>query len=130
MREKCYIIKGGFLYVNLENIKIYMIESLSSEKPWIIKNLCREILKFLESRGTIKAALLHKIESYFCNPKSKYNLSRDVLIDFLLNMMKEKLIDIIIPELFKVKWKKRNLSKLRFLKDGNYYCRIFTKFKS
>lgn len=107
-----------------------MIESLSSKNPRTSKNLNREILRFLESRGTIKAALLHKIESYFCSPKSKYNLSRDVLINFLLNMMKEKLIEVIIPELFKVKWKRRNLSKLRFLKDGSYYCRTFTKFKS
>jgi len=99
-------------------------ESLNYEE------LCNEILRFLESRGRIKAALLHKLENYFCNPKSKFKISKEELVSCLFNMMKERVIDIIIPELFRVKWKRKYLTNLKFLKEGNYLCRIFTTPKS
>ena len=107
-----------------------MIENTDLDKSQVYEHIDNDILKFLKSRGTIKAALLHKLENYFCHPKSKYNISKDDLLFKLFNMMRDRVIDIIIPEIFKVKWKKYFLSDLKFLRDGNYFCRIFTNYKS
>ena len=107
-----------------------MTESKEGEASWDYKDIEQEILRFLESRGSIKAALLHKIENYFCGRKSKINISKEFLISCLLNMAKEKIIEIIIPELFRVKWSQKTLKNLLFLEDGIYLCRKFPKIRS
>ena len=107
-----------------------MIESLELDNENNNEKLRSEILRFLDSRGTINAALLYKLENYFCGPKSKFDISWEALLNCLFKLMKERVIDIIIPELFNVKWKRRNLSDLKFLKDGTYFCRTFTNLKS
>ncbi|MFX1443209.1 MAG: hypothetical protein ACFFHV_07330 [Promethearchaeota archaeon] len=107
-----------------------MTESKESEASWEYKDIEQEILRFLESRGSIKAALLHKIENYFCGQKSKINISKDLLISCLLSMAKEKIIEIIIPELFRIKWNQKRLKNLRYLEDEIYLCRTFSQIKS
>ena len=58
-----------------------------------------EIIKYIESKGRIKATLLHKLENHFC--KSGMKVSRDFLVSHLFSMLRERIIDIIIPEPFK-----------------------------
>ena len=89
-----------------------------------------EIFKYLEDRGSIKAELLHKIENYFCSTKSKFRFKKEDLLNCLFNMLENREIHILIPELFKTKWKRKNLSNMKYLDDGVYFCRKFSKFNS
>lgn len=107
-----------------------MTECKEIENPSDFKDIEREILRFLESRGRIKAALLHKLENHFCSPKIKFNLSKDVLHCCIFKMFRERTIEIIIPELFKEKFRPRALHNLKYLKDGIYFTRRYVKFKS
>jgi len=87
-----------------------------------------EIITYIESKGRIKATLLHKLENQFC--KSGMKVSRDFLISHLFSMLKERIIEIIIPEPLKVKWKKKEFKNLEFLKDGFYYERLFLNLRN
>jgi len=105
-----------------------MTESKESEAPWDFKDIERETLKFLESRGSIKAALLHKLENHFCSPK--FGISKELLHFCLFKMFRERTIEMIIPELFREKFRPSTLNELEYLKDGTYFTRRYTKFKS
>ncbi|MBD3343028.1 MAG: hypothetical protein GF353_28280 [Candidatus Lokiarchaeota archaeon] len=99
-----------------------MIESLTINN----NSLGKSILKYLDKKGKIKAALLHKLikrfsESGFDNHK----VSKDQLLSCLFFMMRRKKIEIIIPELFIVHWDKSELKDLRFLEDGYYLTRKY-----
>lgn len=107
-----------------------MTESKESEDPPDFEVMEYEILRFLKSRGRIKAALLHKLENHFCSPKFKFNLSKDVLHRCIFKMFRERTIEIIIPELFKEKFHPMALNNLKYLKDGTYFTRRYAKFKS
>ena len=87
-----------------------------------------EIVKYIESKGRIKATLLHKLENHFC--KSEGGVSRDFLVSHLFFMLRERIIDIIITEPFKIKWKKKEFKNFKYLKDGIYYERQFQNVTS
>ncbi|MHA1438507.1 MAG: hypothetical protein ACTSPD_13110 [Promethearchaeota archaeon] len=92
-------------------------------------NLRREILKYLNSKGKVKAALYHKLEKRFCSQGSKFKVNKLELISELLLLVKERVIELIIPELFQVKWKKQYMKDLKFLQNGKYFIRKFEKYK-
>ncbi|TFG13051.1 MAG: hypothetical protein EU535_05530 [Promethearchaeota archaeon] len=95
-----------------------------------LKVLKVKILQFLDSRGSIKAELLHKIETNFCSPKSRFKIKKECLHSCIFNMLENRDLELIIPELFKVRWKRKRLISMKYLNDGIYYSRIFPKFKS
>ncbi len=41
-------------------------------------------------------------------------------------MMKEKKIEIIVPELFEIDWQSRYYNNLKYLQDGYYFSRTFS----
>ena len=81
------------------------------------------IIDYLKSKGKIRAALLHKLENRFCKKNSIFRVRKGELISCLLLMMKEKKIEIIIPERFQVGWTESYLKNLKYLKDGLYLTR-------
>ncbi len=107
-----------------------MTESKGSKDPSNFKNIEQEVLRFLDSRGSIRAALLHKIEKHFCGQKSIINLRKEFLLSCLWQIAKDKKIEIIIPELFRVKWSQKKLTNLKYLKDGIYLCRKFPMIRN
>ncbi|MFX0072588.1 MAG: hypothetical protein ACFFAO_15995, partial [Candidatus Hermodarchaeota archaeon] len=52
------------------------------------------------------------------------------LHECLFSMLEKRKIDILIPELFKVRWKRKKLKNLEYLNDGIYFYRVFPKLKS
>jgi len=91
-----------------------------------LNELRNQIIDYLISKGEIHAVLYYKLEKRFCNPKSKFNIGKDPLISYLFEMMNKRIIEIIIPEPFKITWEVKNLTALKFLKDGDYYTREFS----
>ena len=88
------------------------------------------IIKYLKSKGKVRACLLHKLEIRFCKPGSKIRVKKKQLISCLILMMKKRIIDIIIPEPFQIQWRIQNLKNLNYLKDGRYYVRKFPKLNN
>jgi len=93
------------------------------------KEIIDYILNYLDHKGKIKAALLHKIENRIFNKNVKFEISKTQLIDILLDLVKEKKIEMIIPKIINTNWNKATLSKLKFLKSGEYYIRQFYEKK-
>ncbi|TFF86007.1 MAG: hypothetical protein EU518_00085 [Promethearchaeota archaeon] len=93
------------------------------------KEIIDYILNYLEHKGKIKAALLHKIENRIFNKNVKFEISKTQLIDILLDLVKEKKVEMIIPKIINTNWNKATLSKLKFLRSGKYYIRQFYEKK-
>ncbi|MFX0138541.1 MAG: hypothetical protein ACFFDN_33165 [Candidatus Hodarchaeota archaeon] len=92
-----------------------------------IKN---RIIKYLKVKGELRAALLYKIEKRFCNPNLKFRVEKKALISCLFLMMKDRTIDIIIPELFQIYWKKEYLRNLKFCEENYYFVRKFSNYNN
>ncbi|MFX1393102.1 MAG: hypothetical protein ACFFAH_05950 [Promethearchaeota archaeon] len=86
------------------------------------------IIKYLKGKGELRAALLYKLEKRFCDPKLKFRVEKETLISCLYLMMKDRTIDIIIPELFKTHWNKEYLKNLKFCREGYYFVRKFSNY--
>jgi hypothetical protein len=98
----------------------YLKESDSSR-------LKAEIIQYLKSKEKIRAVLFHKLLKKFCNKRSQLKVRKAELISCLTHMMKERIIEIIIPDLFEVSWELKYLSDLSYLQDGDYYIRKFSQ---
>ncbi|MGQ4873788.1 MAG: hypothetical protein ACP6IY_06930 [Promethearchaeia archaeon] len=85
------------------------------------KNLEEEIIKFLNLKGKIRAALLLKLENKFC----KENDKPQQLYNSLYDLLKNKKIEILIIDPFELIWKKQKLSNLTFLEDSLYYIKNY-----
>ncbi len=92
-------------------------------------SLKEEIVKYLKSKGKIRAVLLHKLLRKFSNKNSQFKVKKSELFLCLKQMTIERLIDIIIPELFEINWETENLSDLLYIDDGNYFIRKFSRPK-
>ncbi|MHA1491952.1 MAG: hypothetical protein ACTSRI_20150 [Promethearchaeota archaeon] len=99
-----------------------------SKEPDIVE-LKEQVIKYLKSKGKIKAVLLKKLENRFCKSVSKIKVKTDELLSCLFLMMTERMIDIIIPSPFQIEWKEKSLKDLKYLKDGMYLTRDFSEFK-
>ena len=88
-------------------------------------NLKKEIINYLKSKGSIRAVLFHKLLHKFCTKKSQIKVKKAELISCLIQMMKNRLIEIIIPKLFEIDWGVEYISDLIYLQDGDYFKRKF-----
>ncbi|MBY9007084.1 MAG: hypothetical protein KGD63_10015 [Candidatus Lokiarchaeota archaeon] len=87
-----------------------------------------EILKYIESKGILKACLLFKLEKWILNRFSHNCLIRKRDINRnIISLLKKKKIDLIIPHFFKIKWQVRELENLKYLENGNYLIRTIIK---
>ncbi|TFF98852.1 MAG: hypothetical protein EU547_00125 [Promethearchaeota archaeon] len=88
-----------------------------------------KIISYLNSKGKIKAALLSKLTKHFCHNhfKNNFQISEEKLIRLIIKMLKRRVIEIIIPELFSIAWEKKGLRNLEYFKDGMYYIRKYQK---
>ncbi|MHA1764029.1 MAG: hypothetical protein ACTSYC_09800 [Promethearchaeota archaeon] len=80
----------------------------------------REILKFLEEKGALKAALYNKVK------KKALKLNFDIsLVDTaLLELLWERKIEIIIPQIIKSIWIKKNLDNTSYIaRNKEYFVR-------
>ncbi|MFX1276824.1 MAG: hypothetical protein ACFFBP_18260 [Promethearchaeota archaeon] len=93
-----------------------------------MNDINKNILKYLDSKGKIKACLLHKLINHFCSVNSKYRVNKKYLFSCLLSLLSERKIEIIIVEPFDVEWKIDYVRNFTFLKAGRYYVRTFHKF--
>ncbi len=93
--------------------------------------LIKNIISYLKSKGKIRAALLSKLIKDFCYRKSAINIqkSENELIEILLKMLRYRIIDIIIPELFDKFWEKKSIKNLKYFKDGIYYLSEYRGIK-
>ena len=74
-----------------------------------------EIIKYIKSKGKLRAVLFHKLLRKFCNKNSQFRVKKADLISCLKDMMIKRIIDIIIPELFEIKWEPERLIDLIYL---------------
>jgi hypothetical protein len=93
--------------------------------------IIKEILKFLKSKGKIRAILLLKLIKHFCykNTIIKIHISENELIDVLIEMVKKRIVEIIIPELFEIYWTKQLMKELQYFKDDVYYISEYREYK-
>ena len=80
-----------------------------------------EILKYLNSKGKIKAALLHKLIARFCKKNSEFKVKKKDLFSCLMKMLSAGIVSIIIPELFSIEWGESVLNDLKFLQNNSIY---------
>ncbi len=106
-----------------------MVLMISVKEPSHLK-LKDEIINYLKSKGKIQAALLHKLIRRFSKRNSKFKVKKAELISCLILMMKERIIDIIVPNLYDIKWEETELKDLKYLENGNYFIRKFYNLKN
>jgi len=89
------------------------------------EEIIQRIISYLKSKGKIKAALLSKLSKHFCKygAKSKNPISEEYLIQIIIELLRKRTIDIIIPELFSIHWEKKMLKGLKYFPNGVYYIR-------
>ncbi len=87
----------------------------------------REIIKYLESKGKIKAELLSKIEKRFCALNSKYKVKKREFLDSLISMMIKHLIEILIVVPSRITWEKHHFSDFEYLEQNDYIIRRVSK---
>jgi hypothetical protein len=107
-----------------------MTESKIKDRNLDCKKIESEILRYLESQGSIKAALVFKLEKYFCSQDFGFNVERNKLHHCLFNMLLNRRIEIIIPELFRERFRPQKFENLEYLKDGLYFTRRYKKIRS
>ena len=94
-----------------------------------MKNIEAQVFDYLNTKGIIKACLLHKLINYLCSPSSKHRIERDDLLACLFRLTRERRIDIIIINSFEIFWKIKPIEQFSYLKDGDYFFRDFRKRK-
>lgn len=96
---------------------------MNNIKETLNRELQKQIIKYLESKGKIKAELFYKLEKRFCKKDSKFKVKKQDLVICLFSMMKEKIIEILIPAPYHIRWETEHLNNLTYLKDGDYLIR-------
>jgi hypothetical protein len=93
--------------------------------------LFKNIISYLKSKGKIRAALLSKLIKDFCHRKSAKDIQipENELIEVVMKMLRDKIIHIIIPELFNKYWEKSLLKNLKCFEEGIYYLSKFREIK-
>ncbi len=91
------------------------------QKYEIKQRIINEI-KFHNRLGAILYIWAHKI---CCHPNVESPISEAEFIEILMDLIRTKQIDIIIPDPFLIKWEKRSLKNLKYFDDGVYFIREF-----
>lgn len=89
-----------------------------------IKN--RIIDDILEHR--LGAILYIRAFNICCHPNLESPISEDILLEIILDMIKSKKLEVVIPDPFLIRWGKKNLTNLKFLANNEYYVRKFHYF--
>ena len=92
-------------------------------------NLEEQIVDYIKSKGKLRAVLYFKLEKKFCSRDSKIRVRKSQLISSLFSMMKEGIIEMIIPEPFDIEWRTQELKNLKYIKDGVYIQRVYSNLK-
>lgn len=107
-----------------------MVNNMMQSKTQVtdIKNY---ILIYLKKKGKIRACLLSKIIKDYCYRKNTlpFQISKEKLIQIIIEMVKSRIIDIVIPQLFDIYWRKRFITDFKFFKEGTYYISEYRKVK-
>lgn len=90
-------------------------------KAEIKKSIINEI-KSHNRLGAILYIWAHKI---CCHPNVESPISEAEFIEILMDLIRTKQIDIIIPDPFLIKWEKKSLKNLKYYEDGVYFTRKF-----
>jgi len=85
------------------------------------KHISQEILKYLSSKGKIKAALLNQLFRRFGKKNSGFKVKKKDLLGCLMKMFQKREIDFIIPEPFDIQWRESVLNNLKFLQNNSIY---------
>lgn len=95
----------------------------------VCPELKEQIIEYLTHKNIyLKAALLRELKKIFCDENSSSKVSFNCLLDWLFYLLKKRIIEIVIPEPFQIKWEKKNLKNLKYLNDGIYFVRHFSYF--
>ncbi|MBD3211110.1 MAG: hypothetical protein GF311_00765 [Candidatus Lokiarchaeota archaeon] len=89
------------------------------------KKVIDYILDYINHKGRIKAALLQKIENRVFDKRFKINISQEELYEILIELVEKKRIQLIIPELIFLSWKKTFFKDLVYFETNEYYKRTF-----
>jgi len=87
------------------------------------------VVNYIKSKGRLRGVLYFKLEKRFCSRDSKIRVRKNQLLSCLFSMMKERIIEIIIPEPFDIEWSKQKLSGLKFIKEDVHLKRYFSYLK-
>jgi len=90
-----------------------------------IDEIKHKIINEIFSHYRLGAILYIWAHRLCCHLSLENPISETDFIDILLDMIKSKEIDIIIPDPFLIKWEKKNLNNLKFVNDGVHYVRKF-----
>jgi len=71
------------------------------------------------------AVLYLRAFNILCHPNLDNPISEHTLIDILIDMIKVKELDVVIPDPFLIRWELQTLNNLKYLKDGTYYTMKF-----
>jgi hypothetical protein len=73
------------------------------------------------SEHRLGAILYLRAFNILCHPNLDNPISEQTLIDNLIEMIKVKELDVVIPDPFLIRWELQTLNNLKYLKDGAYY---------
>ncbi len=90
-----------------------------------INEIKHKIINEISSHYRLEAILYIWAHRICCHPSLESPILETDFIDILLDMVKSKEIDVIIPDPFIIKWEKKYLKNLKFINDGNHYVRSF-----
>ncbi|TXT61848.1 MAG: hypothetical protein BAJALOKI3v1_740007 [Promethearchaeota archaeon] len=97
-----------------------------NQTKFIKKNrVIDHVLDYINHKGRIKAALLQKIENRVFDKRFKINIMQEELYEILIELIENKRLHLIIPELVFVGWKKMFFKDLIYFEKGEYYKRAF-----
>ena len=85
----------------------------------------QRIINEIKSHNRLGAILYIWAHKICCHLNVESPISEAEFIEILMDLIRTKQIDIIIPDPFLIKWEKKSLKNLKYFDDGVYFIREF-----